>query len=207
MEAKPRKAPRQARSRALVEAILDAAARILSRDGRDAANTNAIAREAGVSIGSLYQYFPSREAIIDALVHRHGHRIHAIVSGEGEPPPADLREAVTRMVAAVFAAHRLDPALHDALDHDFGHGHGGHAHPSTKTAVRRADGGAAGRGQGRDRLRKSGAGAAGGERGSPTALAHAALIHPSEPRDAAALEQQAVTAALAYLATRAEAGA
>ncbi len=200
MEAKPRKAPRQARSRALVEAILDAAARILSRDGRDAANTTAIAREAGVSIGSLYQYFPSREAIIDALVHRHGHRIHAIVSGEGEPPPADLREAVTRMVAAVFAAHRLDPALHDALDHDFGHGHGGHAHPSTKTAVRERMAALP------DAVRAE-IGCANPELAPLVvseiahSLAHAALIHPSEPRDAAALEQQAVTAALAYLTT------
>lgn len=200
MDAKPRKVPRQARSRALVEAILDAAARILSRDGREAANTNAIAREAGVSIGSLYQYFPDRETIIQALVHRHGHRIHAIVAGEGEPPPASLREAIERIVAAVFAAHRLDPALHDALDHDFGHGHGGHAHPTTKSAVR-------------ERIAALPE-AVRAEICCPEpelaplvvseiahSLAHAALIDPPEPSDVTALERQAVQAAMAYLTT------
>lgn len=198
MQTKPRKAPRQERSKALVEAILDAAARILARDGREAANTNAIAREAGVSIGSLYQYFPSREAIIDALVHRHGHRIHAIVAGEGEPPPADLEEAVTRIVAAVFAAHRLDPALHDALDHDFGHAHGGHSHPSTKSAVRERL--AALPDAVRAEIR-----CADPELAPLVAseiahtLAHTALIHPTELHDAAALEREAVQAVLAYL--------
>jgi AcrR family transcriptional regulator len=57
----PRKTPRQARARATVDAIVLAAAPILRSDGPEALNTNRIAEVAGVSIGSLYQYFPNKE--------------------------------------------------------------------------------------------------------------------------------------------------
>lgn len=193
----PRKQPRQARSLAMVEAILDATARILIRDGREAANTNMIALEAGISIGSLYQYFANRDAIIGALVDRHGHRIHGLVTEAMTPPPATLEEAVRRIVGAVFAAHRIDPGLHDALDHDF-HGAGGHRHPTTKQAVieqMRALPGAI-----RAEMRCSDP-----QQGALVvaeiahSLAHAALLNRSETRDAAALEEQAVRAVLAYL--------
>ncbi len=63
----PRKRPRQARSFATFEAILEAAARILESLGFAGFNTNAVAELAGVSIGSLYQYFPSKEALIVEL--------------------------------------------------------------------------------------------------------------------------------------------
>lgn len=65
---KPRKQARQARARATQAAILEAAARILEQQGRDALTTNAIALLAGVSIGSLYQYFPNKEAILATLI-------------------------------------------------------------------------------------------------------------------------------------------
>ena len=64
----PRKAPAQARSTATVAAILEAAARILETDGLAGYSTNAIARRAGVSVGSLYQYFPGKDAITRALI-------------------------------------------------------------------------------------------------------------------------------------------
>jgi len=64
----PRKSPTQARSVATVEAILQAAAHILETEGLSACSTNAVARKAGVSIGSLYQYFPSKDAISRALI-------------------------------------------------------------------------------------------------------------------------------------------
>ena len=67
---KPRKAPVQARSRATYEAILEAAARILEAEGLAGVTTNRVAERAGVSIGSLYQYFPAREAILAELVKR-----------------------------------------------------------------------------------------------------------------------------------------
>lgn len=66
----PRKAPRQARSRALVEAIIEATARIFEREGAAACTTNAVAEIAGVSIGSLYQYFPNRHALTAARCFR-----------------------------------------------------------------------------------------------------------------------------------------
>ncbi|CAD9217278.1 Transcriptional regulator, TetR family [Burkholderia cenocepacia] len=70
MPLSPRKAPRQRRSVATVDAIVEAAARILERDGFDGYTTNAVAALAGVSIGSLYQYFPNRDALTAALVER-----------------------------------------------------------------------------------------------------------------------------------------
>jgi len=65
-----RRSPRQARSRAACEAIVEAAAQILERDGPGALNTNAVAERAGVSIGTLYQYFPDKQAILIAAARR-----------------------------------------------------------------------------------------------------------------------------------------
>lgn len=69
-EYEPKKQPTQARSRATFQAILDATARILSREGYAALNTNRIASLAGVGIASLYEYFPGKEAIVAALAER-----------------------------------------------------------------------------------------------------------------------------------------
>ena len=68
--AKPRKQPLQGRSRETCGAILEATARILEAEGLEAANTNAIAARAGVSIGSLYQYFPDKAAIFAELIRQ-----------------------------------------------------------------------------------------------------------------------------------------
>src|SRR5215467_14516170 len=66
----PRRLASQQRSRLTVEALLEATARILVKDGYDCASTNRIAHVAGVSIGSLYQYFPSKEALVAAVIDR-----------------------------------------------------------------------------------------------------------------------------------------
>ena len=66
---KPRKKASQGRSRALVDTLIEATARILVREGFDKASTNRIAEKAGVSVGSLYQYFPSKEALVAAVMH------------------------------------------------------------------------------------------------------------------------------------------
>jgi AcrR family transcriptional regulator len=63
-----RKMPRQARSRALVDAVIAAASRVLSARDPDEVTAHHIAERAGVSVGSLYQYFPSKEAIFGALI-------------------------------------------------------------------------------------------------------------------------------------------
>lgn len=69
--AEPRKRPRQTRSTETVDRILDAAARIFDERGYHATTTNHVAAEAGVSIGSLYQYFPNKDALLVALAERH----------------------------------------------------------------------------------------------------------------------------------------
>ena len=67
---RPRKTPRQPRSAETVASILEAAAQILETKGFEGFNTNAVARRAGVSIGSLYQYFPGKDALMIALMRR-----------------------------------------------------------------------------------------------------------------------------------------
>ncbi|MBV9949075.1 MAG: helix-turn-helix transcriptional regulator, partial [Myxococcales bacterium] len=62
-----RKRPKQARAQATVSAILEATIQVLEREGLEAATTTRIAEAAGVSIGTLYQYFSHRDAILDAL--------------------------------------------------------------------------------------------------------------------------------------------
>lgn len=66
----PRKKPRQARATSTVEAILEASAHILEREGLGSLNTNHIAERAGVSVGSLYQYFPTKQAILTEIIRR-----------------------------------------------------------------------------------------------------------------------------------------
>jgi AcrR family transcriptional regulator len=76
---KPRKLATQQRSRATVAALVEATARILVREGFDKASTNRIAQVAGVSVGSLYQYFPSKEALVLAVLERHNRQIMEVV--------------------------------------------------------------------------------------------------------------------------------
>ena len=71
LQTNPRKSASQERSRSTVDALLEATTRILIKEGYDRASTNRIAEVAGVSIGSLYQYFPSKEALVAAVVDRH----------------------------------------------------------------------------------------------------------------------------------------
>ena len=78
----PRKIASQERSRATVDALVEATARILVREGFDKASTNRIAEVAGVSVGSLYQYFPSKEALVAAVIERHNQEIMQAVRGE-----------------------------------------------------------------------------------------------------------------------------
>src|SRR5260370_7955640 len=74
-----RRRPKQRRARQTVEAVLDAVIRLLKRGGSDAITTNRIAEVAGVSIGSLYQYFPDKPAIFTPLHQRHINQIDRMV--------------------------------------------------------------------------------------------------------------------------------
>ena len=112
----PRRRPRQARAQATVDAIVQATARVLVEDGYDRASTNRIAQAAGVSIGSLYQYFPSKEALVAALVEAHVDRMTEVVSRRLEDlAAADLRRSAETLVSALIAAYRVDPKLHHVL--------------------------------------------------------------------------------------------
>jgi AcrR family transcriptional regulator len=112
-----RKVPKQARARATVEEILLAARRVLVEEGYEGASTNRIAQVAGVSVGSLYQYFPSKEAIVEALVEAHLSEIMTVVSrGLAEVATAPLDEAARRLVAIMIDVHRVEPELHRVLD-------------------------------------------------------------------------------------------
>lgn len=73
---KPRKTPSQPRAAGTVAAIIEAAAQVLETEGFEGFNTNAIARRAGVSIGSLYQYFPGKDALTIALMNREADRFY-----------------------------------------------------------------------------------------------------------------------------------
>ncbi|NVJ98427.1 MAG: TetR/AcrR family transcriptional regulator [Alphaproteobacteria bacterium] len=113
-----RKQPRQSRSRATVDAILEAAARILETAGFDALNTNAIAAKAGVSIGSLYQYFPSRQVIVAELVRRERTALGQAVDGLFERREALSWAEMRLRLIRVAVDHQLArPRLARALEY------------------------------------------------------------------------------------------
>ena len=113
----PRKRPRQRRSAATVETILDGAARILEAGGLDAFNTNAVAARAGVSVGSLYQYFPGKDAVMAALVRRDAQGFAAAVEAAVAPCPGETWRAAVDRLIDVVVAHQLDsPRLARILD-------------------------------------------------------------------------------------------
>lgn len=113
---RPRKTASQQRSRATVDALVEATARILVREGFDRASTNRIAEVAGVSVGSLYQYFPCKEALVAAVIERHQQDILRLVRGElAGLMDLPVAQGVRRLVAVAVQAHRVDPKLHRVL--------------------------------------------------------------------------------------------
>lgn len=109
-----RKQPQQARSRATIDAILQAAAHILGRRGWDALTTNAVAEAAGVSIGSLYQYFPHKLALVEAVRQRHFDEVLAVLraAADDERPRPRRIEA---LVDGMIGVHSRYPAAHRVL--------------------------------------------------------------------------------------------
>ena len=109
-----RKLPRQARSRITVEAIVDAGARILSDEGWAAFTTNRVAEVAGVSIGSLYQYFPDKLSLVDAIRSRHLEDSLGVLRAAKADAHSPLDFAAT-VVRGLIAAHTRYPGLHRIL--------------------------------------------------------------------------------------------
>jgi AcrR family transcriptional regulator len=117
-ELRPRRAPSQRRSRETVQAIMTAAARVFATAGYAAGTTNRIAAEAGVSVGSLYEYFPNKDALLVALMEAHLVHGQAIVERAAAEimarrPP--LRDAVRHLIDAMIDLHARDRALHRVL--------------------------------------------------------------------------------------------
>lgn len=112
LRSSPRKRAQQTRSKATVERILDAAARVLTVVGYDRASTKRIAVEAELSIGSLYQYFPSKEAVVAALLERHATSVLNLLQAEVERlQRVDLPNAVHGLVTAFYRAQHVDARL------------------------------------------------------------------------------------------------
>ncbi len=108
----PRKSPRQDRSRATVERIVEAGARVLIAYGYDGASTNRIARAAGVSPGSLYQYFSDKDAIVAAVVARLSEDVSVDISSAfrsmaGRSAEDGTRVVLTTLVNALEAQAEL----------------------------------------------------------------------------------------------------
>jgi AcrR family transcriptional regulator len=112
----PRKKPAQERSKETVRVILEAAARILARDGYERTNVNRVAELAGVSVGSLYQYFPSKEALVAEVARSLAARTVAVFQdGLIELGLLPMREAVHGVVVRAVRALRIDPRLRDVI--------------------------------------------------------------------------------------------
>ncbi|MBN8815229.1 MAG: TetR/AcrR family transcriptional regulator [Sphingomonas sp.] len=111
---RPRKIPRQGRSAETVRAIVEATARILEQGGHGALTTNAVAERAGVSIGSLYQYFPGKEALIGALIVRETSLL--ITECEAAVAGANGRAALKRLIGSAVNHQLRRPALARLLD-------------------------------------------------------------------------------------------
>lgn len=110
-----------------VRAILDATSKLLVERGYHALSTNLVARVAGVSIGSLYQYFPSKEALVTALANEHLRALQsafmdtfALAMAGPRSPEANARAFVT----STLAATRLDPKLYRVLLEEVPRAHG-----------------------------------------------------------------------------------
>lgn len=113
---KPRKKASQERSRALVDTLVEATARILVKEGFDQASTNRIAEKAGVSVGSLYQYFPSKEALVAAVMERHRQELLQLARDTlARAMKLPLEPAVRELVGVAIKAHSVDPKLHRVL--------------------------------------------------------------------------------------------
>lgn len=114
---RPRKEPRQERSRATFDAIVSAAAEVFDRMGYDRTTTDAIAERAGVSVGSLYQYFPTKDAVLRKLAEHH---IAAIVRALtpvilDSDVSTDLTTFLSALTERYFAVRRKAPRLFQVL--------------------------------------------------------------------------------------------
>ena len=117
-----RRQPTQKRAQETVNAILDAVIRLLKRSGASTITTNSIGEAAGVSIGSVYQYFPNKRAIFTALHERHIDQVDRVLQRKisesaGEP----LDRLVSHLMDGMIEVHASDPELAALLDSEVPH--------------------------------------------------------------------------------------
>jgi AcrR family transcriptional regulator len=121
-QASQRRKPVQSRAKVTVEAMLDAAIVILRAGGIAAITTNRIAETAGVSIGSVYQYFPNKHALFLALHERHIRQVDEVMRRHLERPNADtLDQLIGEMLDGMIEAHRTDSTLSKLLQSEVPH--------------------------------------------------------------------------------------
>lgn len=115
----PRKLPVQRRARVTRDAIIEGAAQLLGTSGLPGFNTNAVAVRAGVSIGTLYQYFPNKDALMAALIDREQQaRADILGSIVDDLEGYSLSEGVSRLIDAAVAGEMSQPQLSRSLDHE-----------------------------------------------------------------------------------------
>lgn len=131
--ARMRRVPRQARGRKRVEAILEAAAELFAEIGIESTTTNAIAARAETSIGSIYQFFPNKAAILHALNARYIAQLRAMCDELLDPAMADepLARLVERIVGALHAFHARHPGFQAVF-------YGAHGSPELSAAAQEA---------------------------------------------------------------------
>jgi AcrR family transcriptional regulator len=99
-----------------VDAVLEAAVKVLKREGFNALTTNRIAEVAGVSIGSVYQYFPDKGAIFSALHRRHIEEIDRMIEVQLlRHATSSLDDLIHALIEAMVEAHSADPELYELL--------------------------------------------------------------------------------------------
>jgi AcrR family transcriptional regulator len=114
--ASTRREPKQQRSRQTVEAVLEGVQRVLRRQGAEAITTNRVAEAAGVSIGSLYQYFPDKQAIFTALHDRHVDGVRLVIERTmSDCTVASLAELTRELVERLADVHAEEAELHELI--------------------------------------------------------------------------------------------
>ncbi len=96
--------------------VLEAAAQVLQREGYARATTNRIAKTAGVSVGSIYQYFNDKDEIFDALIRREIDGMQQILRAAAPTPSESIADALTRLLLALVRARPEAPVLYRSLE-------------------------------------------------------------------------------------------
>ena len=195
-----RRRPKQQRALQTVAAILDAVVRVLKREGFGAITTNRIAEAAGVSIGSLYQYFPDKGAIFASLHERHIEQIDRLIAGVlVDHAASPLDDLIRALIEGMIDAHTVDSELFGLLQSQVPHRAGGARDFATRLhgAFRLAISARSERLKGRHNLDK----VVFIVTNMVEALSHAAAIRRPPVLSLTDAKEEAVRAVLAYLHT------